>query len=195
MSKFFEKSCINFQKSCEIQFCLVIKQNIPLGGACRESKCKAPLLPLPPSIRIMTKVSTQNPQHSTELGKRNDIVATTNTTKQSALMKMIAKGKLTFHVIWNLFSCKKLQIFLFSNVPPESSPGKKKNNLQNLLLLARRENANSWKLFEIGAAQQFVKCWESDFTFRTPFHSIPTKFNLQFSFNSVLTMNRNRIKV
>ena len=63
-----------------------------------------------------------------------------------------------------LVQLQKAANFSVPNVFPESSPGKKKNNLQNLLLLARRENANSWKLFEIGAAQQFVECWESDIT-------------------------------
>ena len=88
-------------------------------------------------------------------------------------MKMIAKGKPTFHVIWNLFSCKKLQIFLFPTYL-QNPPLARKKNLPNPFL-ARRENANSWKLFEIGAGQQFVECWESG----------TAKFNLQFSLNSV----------
>ena len=88
-------------------------------------------------------------------------------------MKMIAKGKPTFHVIWNLFSCKKLQIFLFPTYL-KNPPLARKKNLPNPFL-ARRENANSWKLFEIGAGQQFVECWESG----------SAKFNLQFSLNSV----------
>ena len=85
------------------------------------------------------------------------------------------KGKTHLPRDLKLVQLQKAANFSVPNVFPESSPGKKKNNLQNLLLLARRENANSWKLIEIGAAQQFVECWESDFTYLTPFHNIPAK--------------------
>ena len=94
------------------------------------------------------------------------------------------KGKAHLPRDLKLVQLQKAANFSVPHVSPESSPpGKEikilpwqeKNNLQNVPLLARRENANSWKLFEIDAAQQFVECWESDFTYLTPFHNIPAK--------------------
>ena len=102
-------------------------------------------------------------------------------------MKMIAKGKPTFHVIWNLFSCKKLQIFLFptylKNPPlarkkksPESFPGKK-GKCKLLKTLRNRRRAAICRML------------------RKRHCKIQPSVQSQFSPNSVFTMNRNRIKV
>ena len=55
--------------------------------------------PLPVHPHYDKSVYTESSTLQKELRKRNDIVVNTNTTKEGTLMKMIAKGKLTFHVI------------------------------------------------------------------------------------------------